>query len=230
MKGIKALVVSAVIILFTGCAATPQNPIDLSENFFANSNHKIGIISSALPKNDVHILGAGCLLCLAAAEAANSNLSKHVDTLSQDDLLSIPENLSETLNEIGVENHIISEPIVIRDLPKHKSELLHSTKKDFSKFKNHHDITHLLVIEYMRSGMHRTYANYFPTSDPKGFFEASAFLVNLSTNTYEWYKPINIIESVNDEWKEPPNFPALTNAYYRAIAKGKDEIFSLLPR
>ena len=53
---------------------------------------------------------------------------------------------------------------------------------------------------------------------------------DLSTNTYTLYQKIDIYKNAEGEWKEPPSFPGITNAYYQALEQVKDEIkASLVP-
>lgn len=79
-----------------------------------------------------------------------------------------------------------------------------------------------MVFNITTLGISRTYADYFPTSDPKALLQGSGYLVNLSNNTYEWYLPVNVTKSTDGNWDEPPKFPGLTNAYFQALEIGKD--------
>ena len=52
-------------------------------------------------------------------------------------------------------------------------------------------------------------------------------MVNLKTNAYEWYSPIDINKAAA-MWDQPPKFPDLTNAYFQAIELGKDAVLKPL--
>jgi hypothetical protein len=47
-------------------------------------------------------------------------------------------------------------------------------------------------------------------------------VVNLKTNAYEWFMPVNILKSAEQKWDEPPKYPGLTNAYFQALELGRD--------
>lgn len=54
-------------------------------------------------------------------------------------------------------------------------------------------------------------------------------MVDVDTNAYHWYLPINLHLSAEGEWKEPPTFPGLTNAYYQVLEKLRDMVLEPLP-
>ncbi|MCO1332813.1 hypothetical protein MO867_00545, partial [Microbulbifer sp. OS29] len=223
-KTVRSIVLG--IVFLSGCAGAPQLPVKPDQNFWQQPEKRVGILVSKMPTPDVYLPGASCLLCLAAAKVANSSLSKHTKSLLVDDVVVIAADMNELLQSKDIEVLEISQELNLRKLPKYKSETPNSTKRDFSSFANQYNISHLLVLDFNAVGMHRTYSSYIPTSEPKGYFEALGYLVDLSDNTYEWYRPVQVLKAVSDEWDESPSFPGLTNAYYRAIAEGKEIIIS----
>ena len=46
-------------------------------------------------------------------------------------------------------------------------------------------------------------------------------MINLSSNAYDFFAPINEMKGAEGKWDEPPDYPALTNAYYSVIESGK---------
>jgi hypothetical protein len=71
-------------------------------------------------------------------------------------------------------------------------------------------------------GFLRTYSAYIPNADPKGVLQGAGYVVNLKTNAYEWFMPVNILKSAEQKWDEPPKYPGLTNAYFQALELGRD--------
>lgn len=80
------------------------------------------------------------------------------------------------------------------------------------------------MIDITGLGIHRTYASYIPSSDPRATVTGASYIVNLNNNTYEWYLPLAIMKSSDNKWDEPPKFPGLTNAYFQALEIAKDSI------
>ena len=76
--------------------------------------------------------------------------------------------------------------------------------------------------------MSRPYSAYVPTGEPKAIVSGSVYLVNLSTNTYEWLMPFSVDKSAEGAWDEPPKFPGLTNAYFQVLEMVADRIQSPL--
>lgn len=204
--------------------------MELSSDSQSLKNQKIGIAMTQLPKVEMQFPGAGCLLCLAAASATNSSLSRYAESLPQTDVLSVKEALAKTLRSNGAEVVVIDEEIALKSLPDAKSKGEGMAPKDFSSFKQKYNLDKLLVIEVQALGISRDYSSYIPTGDPKSQFIGKGYLVNLATNAYEWYQPIRETKSSDDKWDEPPNYPGLTNAYFQTIELAKDDLIKAFVR
>ena len=178
----------------------------------------------SISKADTFFPGADCLLCIAAASIANSSLTAHTKTLAIDDLLAIKGEIAALIRKKGASVKVIDEDLKVNDLPGAKSDAPNAAKKDFTSLKSKYNVDKLLVINLATVGMWRTYAAYFPTSEPKAIVAGLGYVVNLSNNTYEWYEPINILRATEGKWDEPPKFPGLTNAYFQAIESSKDSL------
>ena len=210
--------------LLAGCAAPVQNPVALNSAALTAPKVRVGVGMTALPKIDTQFPGAGCLLCLAAASMANSSLTAHANTLPPEDLPKLKELLAEQLAKRGMQAKVIADPLKIDDLPNASTQGPGLASKDFTALAKVHDFDKLLVVSINLIGFERTYASYFPTSDPKAVVRGTAFLVDLKTNAYDWYMPLNVVKAADGPWDEPPKFPGLTNSYFQAVELGKDEI------
>lgn len=217
------LVLVAVSVILTGCAVAPQNPVGLSPTAVKPNEGRVGVAMTALPKVDTEFPGAGCLLCYAFASASNSVLTAHTNTLSHEDLATLKNELVELIRKKGGDAVLIQEQIDVKALPDNAKSGPDMAKKDFSQLQKKYGIDKLLMVEIATLGMIRTYSAYVPTSDPKGTLVGTGYLVNLKTNVYEWYQPVNVAKSSESKWDEPPKFPGLTNAYFQALETGKDQ-------
>ncbi len=217
-------VLVAVSVILTGCAVAPQNPVGLAPTAIKANEGRVGVAMTALPKVDTEFPGASCLLCYAFASASNSALTTHTNTLSHEDLATFKNELADLIRKKGGEAVVIQEQIDVKTLPDNAKPGPDMAKKDFSQLQKKYGIDKLLMVEVATLGMVRTYSAYVPTSDPKGTLVGTGYLVNLKTNAYEWYQPVNIAKSSESNWDEPPKFPGLTNAYYQALELGKDQL------
>lgn len=222
MKTRFGLIALAAATLLAGCAGTPQQPVSLSKDLLAPANGRIGVAMTAVPKADTTFPGAGCLLCLAAASAMNSSLTTHTKTLGVEDLPQLKKSVAEQIRKSGVEVVEIDADIKLDDLPRAGASGPNIATHDFSSFQQKYKIDKLVVIDIEWLGFKRNYASYIPTDEPKGTVDGTGFMVNLKTNTYEWYEQLKIIKSSDGNWDEPPKFPGLTNAYYQALELTKD--------
>jgi hypothetical protein len=216
------LTLAVCALVLGGCAMTPQLPVSLASEAVGPQSGRVGIVMAALPKIEVRVPGADCLLCYAFASSANSALDTHAKTLSYEDLPNLKEEIAKLLGKKGSQVVVIPQALDIEALPNSRGEIANLAKKDFSSLQKKHGIDRLLVINITSLGFLRTYSAYIPTSDPKGSLRGTGFMVNLKSNTYEWYLPVDIARSADRNWDEPPKYPGLTNAYYQALELGKD--------
>ncbi len=214
--------VAAIVVALTGCATRPAEPVAL--NPAAATTGRIGVAMAPIPKNEMSYPGAGCLLCLAAAAATNRTLATHVETLPQDDLGTVKNDLARVLAKKNKSVSVIDAPLNIKDLPSGNGSGPTAASKDFASLKKSLNVDKLLVVEIMSIGMQRNYASYIPSGAPMVVLTGAGYLVNLDTNTYEWYHPLKLTRAADGTWDEPPKFPGLTNAYYQVVEMSKDEL------
>ncbi|HKX43442.1 MAG TPA: hypothetical protein VJO99_19945 [Burkholderiaceae bacterium] len=219
-----AAAAAVVSLLLGGCATPIQPPVPLQASSVSAKNSRVGVAMTPLPKVDTYLPGASCLLCLAAASVANSSLTAYAKTLPYEDLSTLKDTVAELIRKRGGEAVVISEAIKLDALPDSSAKGPNLARKDFSSLAKKYSIDKILVIDVAQLGFERTYSAYVPTGDPKGVLRGSGSLVDLKTNTLEWYQPLTVLRSSDGAWDEPPKFPGLTNAYFQAIELGKDEV------
>lgn len=224
MRSLKLIVLLAMMPLI-GCVSV-QQPVSMEPNYVQTLSGGLGVAMNPLPPTKLHLPGADCLLCVIAAQVANSSLDSHTDGLDAAELLEVKGAIMERLAAEGIQLVDIDEPIDSRKLPKYSSKLENASRRNFTSYKRRFNISHLLLIDIDQVGILRTYASYVPTSDPKGYVAGTAYLIDLETNTYKWYLPVNIQRSAEGEWDEGPDFPGLTNAYFQALETAKEQILS----
>ncbi len=222
--------VVATLVALSGCVTAPQQavPFALRSPAANGSPIKIGVAMTTLPKVDTHLPGASCLLCLAAASVANSALNTYSHTLPYDDLSHLKADAADVLRKKGFNVVVIPEDLKVDGFPKNSTKAPNAAKRNFSSFRAKYGIDKLLLIDISSVGFVRTYSAYIPTSDPKGVLTGTGYVVDLNTNAYDWYLPVSILKSADGNWKEPPSFPGLTNAYFQAVATGHDQFLSSL--
>jgi len=225
MRISKIFFVSFLVLACVACTTVPQSPVNFSQINVGNEA-SITVVMSDIPDPGMAYPGAGCLLCLGVAAAANSDLSKYSKTLPTDDFLSFGEDAHNVLLERGIDVELSENIFVNKDLSKSTSKEMNIAAKNHSILKDTFDTTHLLVIRLDSIGMSRNYANYIATSKPYVNITGSAYLVNLETNIYDWYLPIEQQEYSDGEWNEKPDYPSLTNAYFGAIERVREAIIS----
>ncbi len=212
-------------LILAGCAgAPPQLPMPLSKDALLNKGGRVGVAMKALPAVDTSFPGASCLLCMAAASVANTQLTAYTKTLPREDLPKLKQDVADLLKKSGADVVVIVEDIDPSKLPSMSTRVPNAAAENFAAMKDRYKIDRLVMIEVNQLGFERTYQAYFPSSDPKAVFRGRVYLVNLSTNAYEWYVPIAILKSSDSAWDEAPKFPGLSNAYFQAVELGRDAV------
>jgi hypothetical protein len=201
------------------CQTVPQGPVALQKTTLA-APLRVGVAMTE-PKVDLYLPGAGCLLCLAAATIANQSLNSYAHGLKDDDLLALKSEMVDLLRKKGLDASAVAGPLDIGSFDR-LSQGPGTSPRNFSKFAANYD--RLVVIDVQAVGFRRDYSAYIPTSDGKATLEANAYMVNLKTNSLDWYDTVKIVKSADGAWDEAPSFPGLTNAFYQAIETGKDQI------
>ncbi len=222
MKIQTGLILAAASILLAGCASKPQLPVSLNKDAVGTQAGRIGVIMTKLPKLDTQTPGADCLLCLATASMMNASLTSHARTLPYEDLPSLKQEMAELLRMKGSKVVVLEDALDAEALPNREGEAPNLARKDFSSLQQKYNVDRLLVVDITGLGFVRTYSAYIPTSDPKAMLKGTGFMVDLKTNTYDWYQPVSVTRSADQQWDEPPTYPGLTNAYFQTLELGKD--------
>ena len=220
-------VVLSLSVLTTGCAIKVQQPVALEPTFWEKQDSTVGVIATEVPTPDTYLPGAGCLLCYAAASAANSSLTKHFKTLPNDSVKNLKNEVVKLLESRGVKTSLLTESLKLEKLPRLSNKAVNAADRDFSTFAKS-NVDYLLVLDINQLGAVRTYSSYIPTSDPQAVLSGRAFLVDLKSNTYVWYSPINAQQAASGEWDEPPTFPGMTEAYYEVVDRGMNQVLQPL--
>jgi hypothetical protein len=224
---IKTLLILAVTVL-AGCVSPPQTAVSFSTEIFNNPETRVGVAMDTLPSPNLQLPGASCLLCLAVAANANSELSTHTKNLPTDEIVQLRADVVTALKNQGRDILVVDEPLLVDKLPKTKSLGIGYSKRDFSGYAEQYQLGHMIVIDINSVGMTRPYASYIPTGVPQAAVVGSVAMVDLKSNKYHWYLPINLYLSAEGEWDEPNDFPGLTNAYYQVLESLRDKVLKPL--
>ncbi len=225
---IRALFATVTLLgLLTGCAS-PQMRLPLSPQAVATPGVKVGIVMTATPAPNTRFPGADCLLCLAAAELTNATLGTYTKTLAVDDLPKIKGALAERLKRNGATVTMI-DALDVSALPNFDTKV-NFARKNFASVKQQYGVDKLVVIAIEFAGIERAYSSYIPAGDPKAAIRGTAYMVNLTDNTYDWYEPIAVLKASDAKWDEPPVFPGLTNAYFQSIEMVRDIVLAPFPK
>lgn len=222
MKIRLVLALATAAFVFAGCATHVQPPVELKTQSISDKSVRVGVVMTELPKVNTYFPGAGCLLCMATAEVANSSLTKHAKSLTLEDIPSLKDQAAEILRKKGLSVTVIPETLNLDGLPSHRTDGQNVAGKDFAALSAKYQIDKLIVLSVDSVGFSRAYSAYIPSGDPKAIFHGVGYMVDLKTNAYEWYTVADITRAAGGTWDEAPSYPGLTNAYFQVLELGKD--------
>jgi hypothetical protein len=189
---------------------------------------RIGVAMTAVPKVTIQVPGAGCVLCVATAEATMSSLKEHLGTLPSEDLPKLKAEVADLLRKQGLEVVVIPDDLDLNALPQPATRARKIAKKDFSSLMQKYGIDKLALIEITHLGVTRNFSAYVPTSDPKAVLNGFGYIVNLSDNTYQATMPVNITKAAGGSWDEPPRYPGMTNAYFQMLELARERFLQTI--
>lgn len=228
MRGIKLFSLFIIIGLMVGCAVTPTAPKDFAPTFYEQPAQTVGVYVHYPDKVNTFHPGASCLLCMAAAEAANSSVTKQMQSLPAEDFADLAEQIAEKLSNNGMNAVVIEEPELLKGLKRFRSKDPNVARTDYRPLKQSHNIDTLIVVEITQMGSERTYSSYIPTGAPQGYVNGKAYAIDLTSNSIQMYQPLTQRVAVVGEWKESPSYPGLTTAYYQAVENVKAKVDGLV--
>ena len=154
----------------------------------------------------------------------NSSLTTHAQALPTDDLAALQPELASLVKKKGAEPVVINEPLDVTTLPNFGTSGPNIARKDFTSLRVKYGVEKLLFVQVSSVGYVRTYASYFPTSEPKARISSISSLIDLRSNTYDWFLPVTALKAADGTWDEAPKYPGLTNAYFQAIESHRDQV------
>jgi hypothetical protein len=207
-----------------GCASTPQKPMSLADSRVPLEHQKVGVALASMPTVDTSFPGAYCLLCIAAASAANSTLTTHTHTLKPEGIAELNASIVDALRKRGADAVANSGNIDVGKLKSFGGAKAGIATKDFRPLAAKYQIQSLFLIEFDQIGIVRPYSSYIPSGDPAVVVSGKVYMVDLTTNAYSLFQTVTIRQAAQGEWKEPPEYPGLTNAYYQALEEARSAI------
>ncbi len=219
-------ILSSVIISFAliGCATKPQAPISYDAKLIDSNKSSIGVVINEIPKPNSSFPGADCLLCIATASLYHKTLNSHIDTLKSDDLKNIKDDLVSLLTSRGLKAVSISESVDAKKLPDVAAVQENGPKADFTKIGAKYGVDRIIYININFVGIERKYASYIPVGLPMATARGEVYMVNLKSQKYEWYRPLESTRTPVATWDEPPNYSALTGDFYEAMKSLKNDV------
>lgn len=219
----KGLLLGLALLALSGCASIPP-PVSLSEDFWNEKDKTVAIVVQQMPQADYMTTGQQGLLDLAINEGANSALNDYLHKLDMAEFLLIGEEFKSLVESRGI---AVVSVTTDYELPKLGSfrggdggtEVF--ARNDYRGLREDLAADRLLLISVPSAGVVRPYYGFIPTGEPMASFLVEGKAIDLHTNRVLWRARIDHKLAIKTPWDEPPTFPNVTSAFYKAMEQSR---------
>jgi hypothetical protein len=165
--------------------------------------------------------------------AMTSRLADHVKSLSLGELRAIEDELAGLLERKGLPVRRLSAAEVTLDkLPRHPAPDGQVAARDFRPLKAQLGLQRLLVVSLPQVGVNYPFGGFVPmaTGDPMAWVAGEAYMVDLQSNQYLWYRKVRVLRGAGKDWDQPPSWPALSTRWFEVVEIAKDQTLEHLAR
>ncbi|NRF69017.1 hypothetical protein HLB44_18650 [Aquincola sp. S2] len=177
---------------------------------------------------------AGGLLQLGIVTAVTSKLTAHAKSLPTDELRAVESELMRALQKKGVAARSFSDSELMKTFKPDRFDAKDGTShvRDMRPLRDRLGVERLLVVTVGQVGFNYPFSGVIPMAagDPMAYVGGEAYLLDLRTNAYQWYKKVRTLRGVGKTWDQPPAYPALTAKFFEAVEVAKEEIVADLAR
>jgi len=238
MDWLRTLSLSLAVAMLGGCAVVAPKEMHGGDTIFADRS-RVAVWVTLPERPNVNEMdpqrggGGFGLLQAAIVVGITSKLTAHAKALPMDDLRAIEAELVGALARKGLQAEVVK-PEKLKDWKPERFEAKDGTfhARDLRPLRDKLGVDRLLAVNVQDLGFNYPFSGIIPipTGDPMAWVAGEAFLIDLRTNAYQWYRKLRTLRGVGKAWDEPPDFKALTAKYFEVLEVAKDELVADLVR
>lgn len=213
MRCMRYVLILLGLSFLVGCAKQPNVP--LADNFWQDKKQKIAVVTTKSPTPHVYQTGGEGLLDYAINSVANNGLGEHLSSTDLTWYRKLPQNFVTRLKQSNVYAQAYDE--------QPKSGAGHAQYFSFARLQG---ADKLLLIDLEAVGVQRSYYSFVPTGDPKAYCVLKGELIDTNNNQVLWRYKSDILQPIQGNWDQSPNYPNLTHALENAEALAEQEMIA----
>ncbi len=209
-----------ILIFFTGCA---DRQIDVSEEFWENTDSKIGLVVDAQRHGRLYKCGSQGLLDMAITDALSGE-GHYINTVQPYGFLKIANYFKTELELAGFQTKVYPKTIDVGDFPEISWPKKDIYKYDLSYIFEEMGCDKIIVLRLSKYGIIRYFYSFIALNEPEALVDVHGVMVEKEGNRVIWDSGKNncyIRREVNGEWKQPPDYPNMTKALELASEESK---------
>lgn len=225
--------------LLGGCATYAPTELHRGEAIF-NDKTRIGVWVKLPGTPNVNELdgargggGAMGLLQIGIVAGITSTLTAHAKKLPMDDLRTVDAELVSALAAKGLQAAVVK-PEAVKDFSPERFDAKDGSyhNRDWRPLRSRLGVDRLLLVDIKDLGFNYPFSGFIPVpaGDPMAWVAGEAYLVDLRSNAFQWYRKVRTLRGVGKTWDAPPDFKSLTAKYFEVLEVTKEELVADLVR
>jgi len=217
---------SGIVVLALTLQGCVTQPVVLKDDFWAQNNESIAVVLQEIPKQgELYKQGGQGLLDVVISSVVTKDVNTYLESLNAESFAQVQDQFSRKLIEKGFKVVKCEKKINLDKYPKVNAKDGYYDH-DLSELFNETQTDKLLILQLNQYGAIRSYYGFIPLSDPQGLAVINGLMVEKSDNKILWFagdgrEQSYVQEPVIGAWDEPPNYPNLTAAVNRALARAQ---------
>lgn len=219
-----------LIVRFLGVALSVSSlvscatKVPVPQSFWQEKKAKIAVaVSTGKGEGDCYKMGNQGLLDVAINAAMATGPERAVSKLKPTEFRKVKSEFASQLKKKGFQVVEVRDDLNFKNYPKLAGGAAGDAGKDYSSVLSSYGADYLIVLSLDAYGSIRSYYGFIPLGAPSGYSRVSGFMVKKAGPKPIWNlgSAMMVVEPVNGEWDQSPEFKNLIEASVRALEKSR---------
>lgn len=221
----RATVVAIAISSLTSCVTK----VPVSQAFWQDRKTKVAVaVAPAMKEGYFYKEGNQGILDLAINSAVTAGPNRALKQVKPDSFRLVKGQFVADLKKRGFNAVEVKEDLQLKNYPKLKGGVPGDAGKDYSSVLDAYGADYLVVLSLNGYGSIRPYYGFIPLGVPKGYANASGFMVKRGASKPLWHTGLGpqnqSIVPVSGEWDQGPEYKNLIQATQQALDSSRGSL------
>lgn len=228
-KTFSSLLGAAAVALSISSLTSCVTKVPVSQAFWQDRQAKVAVaVAPAVNQGFFYKEGNQGLLDLAINSAVTAGPNRALKQVKPDSFRLLKSQFVADLKKRGHNAVEVKEDLQLKNYPKLQGGATGDAGKDYSSVLNAYGADYLVVLSLNGYGSIRPYYGFIPLGVPKGYANASGFMVKRGASKPLWHTgmgPQNqSVVPVSGNWDQGPEFKNLIEATHQALDSSRTNL------